>query len=54
MVERFFKSLKAREVYKTVYQNQKEAEIALFEYIEGCVKDVIIIIDDKQPLIIYQ
>jgi putative transposase len=35
VAESFFKSLKAEEVYETVYQNQKEAEIAIFEYIEG-------------------
>lgn len=35
VTESFFKSLKAEEVYETVYQNQKEVEIAIFEYIEG-------------------
>ncbi len=33
VTESFFKSLKAEEVYETVYQNQKEVEIAIFEYI---------------------
>ena len=35
VAESFFKSVKAEEVYEAIYQNQKEAEIAIFEYIEG-------------------
>lgn len=35
VAESFFKSLKAEEVYEKKYQNQQEAKIAIFEYIEG-------------------
>lgn len=35
VAESFFKSVKVEEVYEQTYQNQKEAEIAIFEYIEG-------------------
>lgn len=35
VAESFFKSVKAEEVYEKEYKNQKEAEIAIFEYIEG-------------------
>ena len=35
VAESFFKTLKVEEVYNKTYANQKEAEIAIFEYIEG-------------------
>jgi transposase InsO family protein len=35
VAESFFKSMKAEEVYGKIYQNRKEAEMAIFEYIEG-------------------
>ena len=35
VAESFFKSMKAEEVYGKVYQDRKEAEMAIFEYIEG-------------------
>ena len=35
VAESFFKSLKAEEVYLKVYQNQSDAEMAIFEYVEG-------------------
>lgn len=35
VAESFFKTLKAEEVYGKTYMNQKEAEMAIFEYIEG-------------------
>jgi len=35
VAESFFKTLKAEEVYNKTYLNQKEAEIAIFEYVEG-------------------
>lgn len=35
VAESFFKSLKAEEVYGKLYENRKEAEMAIFEYIEG-------------------
>ncbi len=35
VAESFFKTLKAEEVYGKTYLNQQEAEMAIFEYIEG-------------------
>ncbi|MBN4072555.1 IS3 family transposase [Crocinitomix catalasitica] len=35
VAESFFKSVKAEEVYGKTYHNRNEAEIAIFEYIEG-------------------
>lgn len=35
VAESFFKSLKIEEVYEKKYENQQEAKIAIFEYIEG-------------------
>jgi putative transposase len=35
VAESFFKSIKAEEVYGKVYSNRNEAEMAIFEYIEG-------------------
>jgi putative transposase len=35
VAESFFKSLKVEEVYETIYENQHEAQLAIFEYIEG-------------------
>jgi len=35
VAESFFKSLKVEEVYESTYVNQKEAQLAIFEYIEG-------------------
>ena len=35
VAESFFKTLKVEEVYRNAYQNQNDAEIAIFEYIEG-------------------
>ncbi|MBN4072508.1 IS3 family transposase, partial [Crocinitomix catalasitica] len=35
VAESFFKSVKAEEVYGKTYLNSHEAEIAIFEYIEG-------------------